>query len=301
MILNITFYLPKKRFQRLRFQQPALQRQLSPLRSLETKIWCCLPPRTARGRKLLATTRLSLSPLRGGVERQPALTSYSTILPEVVRNAIYVGDLPYNRKEDLALDLQPLRLGVDRGSVSQSFFTCTSTSSADHTPKGIIYASIYVRPIGCTPWSLCTRRAHPWCMLGNTGHGHRNCAGKVNQLRAHGQCYSVSSRRLSQVEPCELSKTQGLCRRYDLPSSFESSICQNAQEFEYGLEFQTLDRNQTAAIVSLEERERRPASLGKLLRRLVSAFFHCSLPARLPAAGHLQRSAQCAFKDLMVR
>jgi len=102
-ILNMTFDLNEQRFQRLTLQQPDLRRQLCSPRSLETKIWCCLPPRTAGGRKLLLTTRLSPSLSRGGVERQPALTSYSTILPEIVRNVLYVGDLPYNMEEKILL------------------------------------------------------------------------------------------------------------------------------------------------------------------------------------------------------
>jgi RNA recognition motif-containing protein len=36
-------------------------------------------------------------------KRQPAPTSYNTILPEIVPNAIYVGDLPYDIDQNTLL------------------------------------------------------------------------------------------------------------------------------------------------------------------------------------------------------
>ncbi|KAI4748642.1 hypothetical protein E4T50_01070 [Aureobasidium sp. EXF-12298] len=87
---------------------------------------CQVALRALRNHETLTFTLAQLD------RRQPAATSYNTILPEVVPNAIYIGDLPYSITENTLL-----QIFSHYGRISNVEF------SADQTPEGIVFAFIY--------------------------------------------------------------------------------------------------------------------------------------------------------------
>lgn len=99
---------------------------------------------TAKARALYNHETLTFNLAQVG-KRQPA-TSHNIILSETIRNAIYVGDLPYNIGETtllLVFSHYGLVLGVEV-KVGPAFRDLLFVT--DRSAEGIAYAYIYLDP-----------------------------------------------------------------------------------------------------------------------------------------------------------